>query len=167
MRKLQFYIDYLCYLLCSKSKYSIHSPFVYDFIVKVLNDKSSKKNQNFNFVKRKYSKLIHRIINYYRLEKVLNLIDFKENESLQTSDFIFFDIMNSNFLKLFTQEKNLNVFHNESIVFVYNIHKSKEYNILWKKIISKKKITVSIDLFFAGIIFFRKEQVKQNFILRF
>ena len=167
MRKLQFYIDYLYYLLFSKSKYSIHSPFVYDFIVKVLNDKSSKKNQNFNFVKLKYSKLIHRIINYYNLKKVLNLKDIKENECLQTLDFIFFDIMNSNFLELFTKEKNLNFFHNKSIVFIYNIHKSKEYNILWEKIISKKKITVSIDLFFAGIILFRKEQVKQNFILRF
>ena len=86
---------------------------------------------------------------------------------MQTLDFIFFDMMNSNFLELSTIEKNINLLHHNCIVFIYNIHKSKECNILWKKIISKKKVTVSIDLFFAGIIFFRKEQVKQNFIIRF
>lgn len=167
MRKLQFYIDYLNYLLISKSKYSIHSPFVYDFIVNVLNDKSSKKKQNFNFVKQKYSKLIFRIINHYKLEKVLKSSDIKIKKSLQTLDFIFFDMMNSNFLEPSTIEKNINLLHHNTIVFIYNIHKSKECNILWEKIISKKKVTVSIDLFFAGIIFFRKEQVKQNFIIRF
>ena len=129
--------------------------------------KAQKKKQNFNFVKQKYSKLIFRIINHYKLEKVLISSDIKIKKSLQTLDFIFFDMMNSNFLEPSTIEKNINLLHHNSIVFIYNIHKSKECNILWEKIISKKKVTVSIDLFFAGIIFFRKEQVKQNFIIRF
>ena len=30
-----------------------------------------------------------------------------------------------------------------------------------------KEVTVSIDLFFIGLVFFRKEQVKENFIIRF
>jgi hypothetical protein len=37
----------------------------------------------------------------------------------------------------------------------------------WSKIITHNKVSVSIDLFQIGIIFFRKEQVKENFIIRF
>jgi hypothetical protein len=37
----------------------------------------------------------------------------------------------------------------------------------WEEIKSHPKVTVTIDLFFLGLVFFRKEQVKENFCLRF
>jgi hypothetical protein len=39
--------------------------------------------------------------------------------------------------------------------------------VVWRKIITLKEVTISIDLFFIGLVFFRKEQVKENFIIRF
>ena len=57
--------------------------------------------------------------------------------------------------------------HNNTVSIINNIRQSKEMENVWKEIISQKEVTVSIDLFFIGLVFFRKEQVKENFIIRF
>ena len=62
---------------------------------------------------------------------------------------------------------HLKYFHNNSIVVINNIHQSKEMEEVWRKIITQKEVTISIDLFFIGLVFFRKEQAKENFIIRF
>jgi len=36
----------------------------------------------------------------------------------------------------------------------------------WAIIINHPKVTVSIDTFYWGIVFFRKEQVKEHFTVR-
>ena len=36
----------------------------------------------------------------------------------------------------------------------------------WEFIKTHEKVTVSIDTFFWGIVFFRKEQVKEHFTIR-
>ena len=61
----------------------------------------------------------------------------------------------------------LNYFQNNSVVVINNIHQSKEMEEVWRKIMTQKEVTISIDLFFIGLVFFRKEQVKENFIVRF
>ena len=43
MSKLLFLIKYLKYFFVSKTKHGVHSPFIYGFVTKVLNDKSYKK----------------------------------------------------------------------------------------------------------------------------
>jgi len=51
-------------------------------------------------------------------------------------------------------------------VILDDIHWSREMNAAWKKIIANKQVTVSIDTFQWGLIFFRKEQKKQDFRIR-
>ena len=43
MSKLLFLIKFLKYLFVSKTKYRVHSPFVYDLVTNVLNDKSHRQ----------------------------------------------------------------------------------------------------------------------------
>jgi len=55
-----------------------------------------------------------------------------------------------------------------SILVFDDIHWSKEMNEAWQNIKNHPSVTLSIDLFFIGIVFFRKEQIaKQHFIIRF
>ena len=56
--------------------------------------------------------------------------------------------------------------HNESIFIFDDINWSIEMQQTWAEIIKHPKVTVSIDLYFWGIIFFRKEQKKQHFTIR-
>lgn len=65
-------------------------------------------------------------------------------------------------------EQLLPVTHANSILIFDDIHWSKEMEEAWEYIKAHKAVTLSIDLFFIGIIFFRMEQkAKQDFIIRF
>ncbi|WP_018613272.1 O-methyltransferase [Segetibacter koreensis] len=57
----------------------------------------------------------------------------------------------------------------ESSVFIFDdIHWSKGMEEAWEYIKQHSSVTLTIDLFFIGIVFFRKEQkVPQHFVIRF
>lgn len=58
--------------------------------------------------------------------------------------------------------------HENSILIFDDIHWSSEMEQAWKEIMAHEAVTLSIDLFFIGIVFFRNEQqVKQHFTIRF
>ncbi|WP_430812999.1 O-methyltransferase [Carboxylicivirga sp. RSCT41] len=86
---------------------------------------------------------------------------------LKQLDFVFFDGHH---------EKNatLNYFNNclpyavNDSVFVFDdIHWSKGMEEAWEIICSHPNVTVSMDLFQLGIVFFRKECQKQHFVVRY
>jgi predicted O-methyltransferase YrrM len=56
--------------------------------------------------------------------------------------------------------------HEKSIVVAGDIHWSREMKEAWQQLRCHPAVTVSIDLFYAGILFFRKELSKQNFVIR-
>ena len=58
--------------------------------------------------------------------------------------------------------------HDNSVLIFDDIHWSEEMEAAWNDIKAQPAITLSIDLFFIGIVFFRKEnKVKQHFAIRF
>lgn len=58
--------------------------------------------------------------------------------------------------------------HENSIIIFDDIHWSAEMETAWEIIKAQETVTLSIDLFFIGIVFFKKDfKVKQHFILRF
>ena len=57
--------------------------------------------------------------------------------------------------------------NNDSLFIFDDIHWSEEMEEAWEEIKKHPKVTVTIDLFFIGLVFFRKEQAKEDFILRF
>ncbi len=84
-----------------------------------------------------------------------------------TLDFVFFD---GNHRK----QATINYFKqcllkaNENSVFVIDdIYWSPEMKEAWEEIKNHNSVTVTIDLFFLGIVFFKKEQVKQHFTIAF
>jgi predicted O-methyltransferase YrrM len=53
-------------------------------------------------------------------------------------------------------------------VFIFDdIYWSEEMTQAWEFIKAQPDVTVTVDLFWLGLVFFRKEQRKENFILRF
>ena len=82
-------------------------------------------------------------------------------------DFIFFDGNHRKEPTLKYFEQCLEVAHNDSVFVFDDIHWSDEMEEAWEEIKSHPDVRVTIDLFFLGLVFFRKEQVKENFIIRF
>lgn len=56
--------------------------------------------------------------------------------------------------------------HNESIFIFDDIYWSKEMTEAWNTIKQHPDVTVTIDTYQWGIVFFRKEQCKEHFVLR-
>lgn len=81
-------------------------------------------------------------------------------------DLIFFDGNHSKTATLDYFNTLLDSTHNNSVLIFDDIHWSKGMTEAWELIKEHPKVTVSIDTFFWGFIFFRKEQVKENFTIR-
>jgi len=81
-------------------------------------------------------------------------------------DFILFD-GNHTFeatIKYFSQL--LNKKHNNSLWVFDDIHWSKDMEKAWNYIKNHQEVSVSIDLFYYGLVFFRNEQEKEHFVIR-
>jgi predicted O-methyltransferase YrrM len=58
--------------------------------------------------------------------------------------------------------------HEYSVLIFDDIHWSREMEQAWEEITQDAAVMLSIDLFFIGLVFFRKEnKVKQHFTIRF
>lgn len=57
--------------------------------------------------------------------------------------------------------------HEQSVVVVDDIHWSKEMDSAWQALKSKPEVTLSIDLFEAGLLFFDPKFEKEDYTLKF
>lgn len=88
-------------------------------------------------------------------------------ENFPTLDFVFFDA-NHRYkptLKYFNQ--CLSKAHQDSVFIFDDIYWSNEMQKAWEKIKQHPEVTLSIDLFRVGLVFFREKQPKQHFKLHF
>ena len=81
-------------------------------------------------------------------------------------DLIFFDGNHQKEATLRYFETLLNTANNNSVFIFNDIYWSKGMTEAWEAIKKHPKVTVTIDTFFWGFVFFRKEQPKEHFIIR-
>lgn len=93
------------------------------------------------------------------LPKVLNTIT--------ALDLVFFDGNHRKDATLNYFNKCLEKANSESVFIFDDIYWSREMSEAWAIIKNDPRVTVTIDIFQMGIVFFRKEQAKQHFILKF
>lgn len=258
----QLIINYLTYLQKRKSIFKVHSPFVYDFYSKVINDKQSydayeqlKKHRELLYsnpsiletvdfgsnsgykefttynspvnklakqrsLGQKEAELLFRIVNYFKPNTILELgtafgmstsalalgnpnarivtlegcasvssvaescfntlninnveliIGNFNNvlvEVLDSFDSIDFSLVDGNHRKIPTIDYFNHIktkITENSIIIFDDIHWSTEMDEAWMEIKENKEVTISIDLFDFGIVFFRKGIEKQHFVLK-
>lgn len=93
---------------------------------------------------------------------------YLRNSKLQTPNYqlIYFDGNHSKQATLDYFELLLPTITNETIWIFDDIHWSKDMEEAWETIKNHPKVTVTIDTFQWGIVFFRSEQEKEHFIIR-
>lgn len=96
--------------------------------------------------------------------------DFKETLPLalknEVYDFVYFDGNHQKQATINYFEQCLEHIHNDSVFIFDDIYWSIEMQEAWNHIKNHSKVTVSIDTYSWGIIFFRKEQEKEHFTIR-
>jgi predicted O-methyltransferase YrrM len=86
---------------------------------------------------------------------------------LDTLDFVFFDGNHRKNATLNYFNLCLTKSHQKSVFIIDDIYWSKEMKEAWEIIKINDLVTVSVDLYYMGIVFFHKEQVKQHFVIHF
>ena len=88
-----------------------------------------------------------------------------KNQAQNTYNLIYFDGNHSKKATLEYFDLLLQTVTNESVWIFDDIHWSEDMEDAWESIKSHPKVTITIDTFQWGIVFFRKEQEKENFII--
>ncbi|AIY13612.1 hypothetical protein M667_10545 [Cellulophaga baltica NN016038] len=160
-----YLLRYLSFLFSSTNQHGVHSPFVYTLVTKGL-----YKKDKYTSIKSLNTAL--KLLDYFKISEI-NLKD--QNETFKalitekfpnigldnnSESFIYLDnLSDKNVLFL----KELERFNNDTLIYINNINKNYAH---WQALITLEKIKVSIDTFHGGILFFRREQVKEHFKIR-
>lgn len=261
MQKLKFLVRYLKYLQQARNKYDIHSPFLYELVTQVFEDRNTYPDYGLveslkrELLKRqdpievndlgagstadkklvrtigsitrhsskpqKYGRLLYRVSRYLEPDNILELgtsmgisaaylalgypgstlttiegcmntarqaklnldsLDLRNAgivtgpfdealpgylESVSHLDLAFIDGNHK-------EEPTINYFEqcllktvNTSCILFDDIHWSEGMERAWDHIRNHESVTLSIDLFFMGLVFFRKELSKEHFTIRF
>jgi len=170
--RLYKYFNY--YFIASNGKgHGVHSPFVFNFISTILNNKELIKEVPSS---NKYRTLVNCMVAFY---KPIALMELELNPLNKAN--VLEEIEKANTIGLFYLKQNKNTadlmlyfnaaikkVNTHSIVIFENIHNSKEMETSWENIKMHKEVKLTIDVYKLGIVFFRKEQLeKENFIIRF
>lgn len=160
-------ISYLKHLLTATNQHGVHSPFAYNYITKCLYAKPKYKAS-------KSIEVLLKSIGYFSAEhikiasknseianKIQQEFGLKSNEH-PPYDIIYFEDISEETRALL----NKNQVHNNTMVLCNNIHRNKKNTSLWENIKKLEEVTVTIDLFYCGAVFFRKEQAKEHFKIR-
>ena len=81
-------------------------------------------------------------------------------------DLIYFDGNHQKSATLQYFNQCLETAHNDSIFIFDDINWSPEMQLAWKEIKIHPKVTITINTFYWGFVFFRREQEKQHFTVR-
>jgi len=219
--------SYLKYLWQRKSEYSIHSPFVFDFMKKVLYDRGSNRDYDLMLrisrlldgkkyakrKKRKEARLLYRLVSYMEPETVLtfgrlsalntsalalgnlqtkvyleqspdfletlnsmgvvnvNLIrrDVDEEEQFErlNTGFVFYGLDDFGDDTWNNLEEGFGTVDEDTVLVFEGIHHSRHTEAAWEAIKANEDVTLSMDLYCIGIVFFREGIEKQDFVLKY
>lgn len=155
----------LKFLIKSQNQHGLHSPFVYDFVTKGLYQKEKKSNSfdeyfELKTLSKKHQKVLSKTVTYFEIDTIY----FDSQKFIESSkkEFKILIINNIHILS----KLNFDNLSSKHIILINQIYKDNKTEKNWQNIIKNKDITVSIDLYYFGLIFFRKEQAKEHFIIR-
>lgn len=86
---------------------------------------------------------------------------------LESIDFAFIDGHHRYKPTLAYFQKILQHSHENTVIVLDDIHWSKGMEKAWSEIQALKEVTVTIDLYRVGLVFFRKGLTKQHFVIRY
>ncbi|SDZ72870.1 O-methyltransferase [Bizionia paragorgiae] len=90
-----------------------------------------------------------------------------QKQNTRPYDLVFFDGHHEKEATIAYFESLVVNTHNDSVFIFDDIYWSRGMTEAWEYIKQHPQVTVTVDLFFWGIVFFRKEQVKEHFKIRF
>lgn len=164
-------LKYLKFLLKSTNQHGVHSPFVYAYVTRGL------------YCGKKYRGPVHRRILFRTIAyfgagsiHIAEASDERLSVFLKTC-FPGIAINPAERPRITCYNKPLipgevsrflseTDFKGDHILVLEKIHRNKTAEKTWEMVKENGKVVVTIDLFYAGIVFFREGQAREDFIIR-
>ncbi|MBU2973949.1 hypothetical protein [Zobellia sp. B3R18] len=166
---MQKFLKHITFLLSATNEHGVHSPFVYSYVTKCLYGKKK-------FSRLKSINVLCKSIAYFKTERIMFLDDSDKVEEIVQSHFQHIEKSSTNTNMVYFSKTNLNkvinllaekkITHNKTMFFLDGIYESDECEAIWKAVKNHKNVTVTVDMFYCGAVFFRKEQAKEHFKIR-
>ena len=176
--------SYLQFLWHSKNEHGVHSPFVFLLLTQGLYNRKIKLPvaalSTYKGVNSKKSRLLFKIVRYFSPKSILivgdttfekeviTLANPKSNIDIENAIYncIYFSSIPTNSITKETVEQLILRTENDSFWILEDIHANPDSEALWQTLQQNPKVTVTIDTYHFGLVFFRKEQAKEHFIIR-
>jgi len=171
--------EYIKYQWKAMTRHGVHSPFVYEFIEKIIQNKSPTSFDSNSFIlipadKKNiqiekqiascYLNILGKVIAQYEYSKLLAVSDDNEEDGLQC-DLLILSAEPKVWIRLFNRYQPL--LNQGGCIVITGIHKTHRRTGKWNRICNHPKVKMSIDLYGIGLLFFRDEfREKQKFVLR-
>lgn len=159
MGLLRYYLDGLAHFFAAHSRHGTHSPFVYRLLDEVIYPKRLSDEP-----RDKVARLVKRLIDRFQPGEVYT----PDSEPSPTSpiDFAFVDC-GTRETPGAEVEAVWPQLHAGSVLVLSGCHRTTAAKALWQSIKMGPEVTVTIDLFCAGLVFFRSGQAKEDFRIRY
>lgn len=175
---MQYNLKYLRHYLVSHSRHGTHSPFVYQLVDEVLYRKPTVEQLNAVplFYKRAGKRAIKKYLFLERFLGTFAFETFKIRGKVIQQDLLelFGQIRRDDFPRVIyyidTDEDYLSVLDDvdeHAILIIEEPHASKNNEKYWNLLKQAETVVVTIDLFHLGLVFFKKGQRKEDFVIRF
>ncbi|MBM1106481.1 hypothetical protein JQC67_10055 [Aurantibacter crassamenti] len=164
---MSLFFNRLKFLASATNQHGLHSPFVFNYITKcIYHKKTYKQSKTIDVLLKSIA-----YFNYQNIQVIGNTIvrdlirqkfkncNFDENKI----DLMYADELTPKVFNVFLSEEKT---HNNSMLLINSINKNKNTLKQWQQIVAAEKATVTIDFFSCGVVFKRKEQVKEHFKIR-
>jgi hypothetical protein len=147
----------------------VHSPFIFEYITQCIYSKKSHSNH-------KGKDIVLKSLTYFQCQSITILpIDLGFEKRVKkifpsispesfSAELIYLSDCTEELLEAYIYGNKGT--GNNTVVILENIYKNKKSADLWEKVKASEKVTVTVDMFYCAAIFFRKEQVKEDFKIR-
>lgn len=159
VNNLRFHLDWIMYFLSADSRHGTHSPFVYALLDEVIYARRRADEP-----KGKVVRLVARLVD--RFQPATVHVPHRDSPTSSPLDLVLLDSGNPD--TLFAQLDALwPQFHSGSVLVLTGIYRTKDAKRRWQAIKTKPDVTVTIDLFRVGLVFFHNGQAKEDFKIRY
>lgn len=167
---------YIKFWLKSSDEHGIHSPFVFNWITQGLYSKNpswDSQSAKEVFVERVFTYFKPKKVAWMSVKPIPGAIDqaavfFSSFDPMRDStlsvQLIYID--ETSLLSEAAVVEALSTMGNDAFVLIDKRQMTPELSVLWNKLVESLKTTVTMDFYYYGLVFVRREQLKQHFSIR-